>query len=176
MRVRFSGLGGQGVVIAGVIYGHAAMFDGLNVLQNQSYGSTTRGGVTTSDVTIDPGEIHELECPDFDALVALCQEAHDKFRKLLLPGGLLITERSLVDVDAASAAGVRPVAVPAIEAARDQLGRQILANIVTLGALAQLVDAVSDAALRRAIEAHVPKNTVAANLQAFDLGKELARG
>lgn len=176
MRVRFSGLGGQGVVIAGVIYGHAAMFDGLNVLQNQSYGSTTRGGVTTSDVTIDPNEIHELECPDFDAVVALCQEAHDKFRKLLLPGGLLITEKSLVDVDASAAAGVRHVAVPAIDAARDQLGRQILANIVTLGALAQRVDAVSDAALRRAIEAHVPPGTAMINLKAFDLGKELARG
>jgi 2-oxoglutarate ferredoxin oxidoreductase subunit gamma len=174
MRVRFTGLGGQGVVVAGVIYGHAAMFDGLNVLQNQSYGSTTRGGVTTSDVTIDPGEIHELECPDFDVVVALCQEAHDKFRKLVLPGGILITERSLVDVDAASAAGVRHVPVPAIEAARDQLGRQILANIVTLGALAQLVDTVSDAALRRAIEAHVPPGTAAINLKAFDLGKELA--
>ena len=45
MRVRFSGLGGQGVVVSGVIYGHAAVIEGFNVLQSKSYGSTTRGGV-----------------------------------------------------------------------------------------------------------------------------------
>jgi 2-oxoglutarate ferredoxin oxidoreductase subunit gamma len=173
MRVRFSGLGGQGVVISGVIYGHAAMYDGLNVLQNQSYGSTTRGGVTTSDVTIDRDEIHELECPDFDVVIALCQDAYDRFVPLVLPGGVVITERSLVDADPVMSERARHVAIPALETARDQMGRQILANIVVLGALSALVDAVTVPSLEAAIAAHVPEGTTQVNLKAFHLGRSL---
>lgn len=173
MRIRFSGLGGQGVVISGVIYGHAAMYDGLNVLQSQSYGSTTRGGVTTSDVTIDRNTIHELHCPDFDVVISLCQEACDRFAPLVQPGGILLTEGSLVDVEPATADGKRHIVLEAIEAAREQLGRQILANIVMLGALSHVVDTVTETSLLKSIVDHVPKGTEALNRRAFDLGKGL---
>lgn len=173
MRIRFSGLGGQGVVVSGVIYGHAAMLEGRSVLQRQSYGSTTRGGVTTSDVTLGTGEIHELEAPDFDVLVALCQEAHDRFRPLLREGGVLITEAALVEGRAEGAA--RHLSLHAVELAKERLGRQILANIVVLGAICELVPEVGAPALEAAIEAHVPAGTAAINLKAFELGRELAR-
>jgi 2-oxoglutarate ferredoxin oxidoreductase subunit gamma len=174
MRIRFSGLGGQGVVVSGVIYGHAAMYAGHNVLQRQSYGSTTRGGVTTSDVTLQAGEIHELEPEEFDALVALCQEAHDSYRPLLRPGGVLVTEASLVD--ASSDGACRHVSIPAVESARAELGRQILANIVTLGAICELVPDVGEEPLRKAIADNVPEGTAPLNLKAFELGRRLARG
>lgn len=173
MRIRFSGLGGQGVVISGVIYGHAAMFDGMNVLQSQSYGSTTRGGVTTSDVTIDHSEIHELHCPDFDVIIALCQEACDRFAPLLRPKGVLLTEASLVDVSPDAIAGGSHASIGALEAAREQLGRQILANIVILGALSKVDHTVTEASIAKAIDAHVPKGTEALNRRAFELGKTL---
>ena len=173
MTVRFSGLGGQGVVVSGVIFGHAAMFEGFDVLQSQSYGSTTRGGVTTSDVTLEHGPIHELECPEVNVLVALCQEALDRFLPLLAPGGLLVTESSLVEVESASVEPYRHISLPAFDTARKQLGRQILANIVTLGALSTVVEEVSPRSLERAILAHVPPGTEALNRQAFELGREL---
>lgn len=175
MRVRFCGLGGQGIVISGVIYGHAAMLEGFEVLQSQSYGSTTRGGVTTADVTLDQSPIYELECPDVDLLVALCQEASDRFRPLLVEGGVLVTERSLIDVDPAEVSGVRHVEVAALEAAREQLGRQILANIVTLGAVAELVEVIPAETLSRAIAANVPPGTQELNERAFELGRLLCR-
>jgi 2-oxoglutarate ferredoxin oxidoreductase subunit gamma len=170
VRIRFSGLGGQGVVVSGVIYGHAGMLEGHNVLQRQSYGSTTRGGVTTSDVTLAEGEIHELEAPEFDALVALCQEAHDRFRPLLRPGGVLLTERSLVDAQVDP--GIRHFAVPAVERARDGLGRQILANIVIVGAVSAVLPDVGVESLRRAITANVPAGTADLNIRAFELGRD----
>jgi 2-oxoglutarate ferredoxin oxidoreductase subunit gamma len=175
MRVRFSGLGGQGVVVSGVIYGHAGMYEGFEVLQGQSYGSTTRGGVTTSDVTLERGQIHDLECPDFDVLIALCQEAYDRFIPKLVDGGVLITERSLVDVSPEAIERVEHLAVAAIETAREQLGRQILANIVTLGAMSERVEIVPQATVLRAIEQHVPKGTEELNRKAFTLGRELGR-
>jgi 2-oxoglutarate ferredoxin oxidoreductase subunit gamma len=175
MRVRFCGLGGQGVVVSGIIYANAAMVEGFEVLQGQSYGSTTRGGVTTADVTLDRSTIYELECPDFDVIIALCQEANDKFQHLLVEGGTLITEKSLVDVDPDSLGSRKHIAVPALEMAREDLGRQILANIVMLGALSKLVETVPEASLIRAIESNVPKGTEQLNRKAFAMGRKLAQ-
>lgn len=173
MRVRFSGLGGQGVVVSGVIYGHAGMHAGFEVLQGQSYGSTTRGGVTTSDVTLERGQIYDLESPDFDVLIALCQEACDRFLPKLVDGGVLITESSLVDVEPEALERVEHLAVPAIETAREKLGRQILANIVMLGAMSERVDIVPQETVLRAIVEHVPKGTEELNRRAFAVGREL---
>jgi 2-oxoglutarate ferredoxin oxidoreductase subunit gamma len=65
--------------------------------------------------------------------------------------------------------------VAAIETAREQLGRQILANIVTLGAMSERVEIVPQATVLRAIEQHVPKGTEELNRKAFTLGRELGR-
>ena len=41
--IRISGFGGQGIILSGVIVGKAAVFDGFNVVQTQSYGPEARG-------------------------------------------------------------------------------------------------------------------------------------
>lgn len=57
MNVKFSGFGGQGIILAGVIYGHAATLDGKNAVQTQSYGSASRGGACKCDVIISDEQI-----------------------------------------------------------------------------------------------------------------------
>ncbi|MGE5284539.1 MAG: 2-oxoacid:ferredoxin oxidoreductase subunit gamma, partial [Actinomycetota bacterium] len=43
-EIRFSGSGGQGLILAGVIFAEAAtIFDGINAVQSQSYGPEARG-------------------------------------------------------------------------------------------------------------------------------------
>ncbi|MDK2782962.1 MAG: 2-oxoglutarate ferredoxin oxidoreductase subunit gamma, partial [Thermococcaceae archaeon] len=44
MQIRIAGIGGQGVILAGIILGEAAAIEGLNVVQTQDYGSQSRGG------------------------------------------------------------------------------------------------------------------------------------
>ncbi len=75
MKIRFSGFGGQGVILAGVIYGHAATLDGKNAVQTQSYGSASRGGACKCDVIISENDIHELNFPKSNILVSLSQQA-----------------------------------------------------------------------------------------------------
>ena len=75
MNIRFSGFGGQGVILSGVILGWAAILDGKNAIQTQSYGSSARGGACKCDVIIQDGEIHELEPENIDILVSFSQPA-----------------------------------------------------------------------------------------------------
>jgi 2-oxoglutarate ferredoxin oxidoreductase subunit gamma len=50
---RIGGTGGMGVVLAGVLLGHAAVVHGgLNAIQSQSYGSEARGTAAKSEVII----------------------------------------------------------------------------------------------------------------------------
>ena len=52
-EIRIAGTGGMGVVLAGVILGHAAVvYGGLDAIQSQSYGSEARGTAAKSEVII----------------------------------------------------------------------------------------------------------------------------
>ena len=75
LSIRFSGFGGQGIVMSGVIFGEAAVADGLNAIQTQSYGSASRGGASKCDLIISKEEINELESPMIDVLVSMSQSA-----------------------------------------------------------------------------------------------------
>ena len=57
-EIRFAGSGGQGVILAAVVVGEAAaIFEGLNSVQTQSYGPEARGGKSKSEVVISRGSI-----------------------------------------------------------------------------------------------------------------------
>jgi len=77
IEVRICGLGGQGVVLAGQILGRAAVFDGKNVVQTQSYGSEARGSAAKSEIIISDEKIGYPMVRKCDILVAMSQSALD---------------------------------------------------------------------------------------------------
>ena len=96
MNIIFSGFGGQGIVLSGVILGWAAVHDGKNVIQTQSYGSEARGGSCKCDVIIEDTEIFELEPDDIDILVAFSQPAFNKYFPGLRNDGTIFIDKDLV--------------------------------------------------------------------------------
>ena len=96
MNIRFSGFGGQGIVLAGFILGNAAVIDGKNAIQTQSYGSEARGGACRSDVIISKQNINELSPPDIDVLVSMSHSAFEKYFPSLKKNGTLIIDIDLV--------------------------------------------------------------------------------
>jgi 2-oxoglutarate ferredoxin oxidoreductase subunit gamma len=80
VEIRLAGEGGQGMILAGIILAEAAaIYDGKNAVQTQSYGPEARGGASKSEIIIAKGEIDYPEVIDADVLVALSQEACDRF-------------------------------------------------------------------------------------------------
>ncbi len=59
---------------------------------------------------------------------------------------------------------------------RDRIGRPITANLVAVGLIAGLIDAVTVSSLESAVRARVPRGTEDSNLQAFHTGLELSEG
>ncbi len=172
MRVRFCGFGGQGIVLAGYITGNAAVTDGKNAIQNQSYGSESRGGHCKSDVIVDTGEIYELELDECDVLVAMSQAAHDRYIDQLESDGIVIVDSDLV-VPREGQDNLH--AVPFTDIAYQAFNRKIMGNMVMLGYLVGATGIVSEASMRKAIEANVPKGTEEANIKAYKEGLKLGR-
>jgi len=172
-ELRLSGEGGQGMVLAGKILAEAAaIYDEHNATQSQSYGPEARGGACKSDVIIAEGDIDYPKAERIDLLLALTQEALDKYLGELKPGGYLV-----VDADAVSRipdGDWKIVKFPFVRTAREALGKVVVANIVALGLIVRLSKAVTEAAAEQAILARVPKGTEDLNRRAFRTGLEAA--
>jgi len=169
--MRFAGFGGQGVVLIGFIFGKSAMRDGKNSIHTQSYGSASRGGLTTSDVCVSEGEIHDLVFESFDVLVTLTQQSYAKFRPRLTPGGFLFYESDMVEPDPAATeqafgAGVTDIAFK-------KFGRKIMANMIMTGLVNEIAGVVSYDSLVATIRESVPPGTEEKNIAALEEGMRL---
>ena len=184
-EIRLAGEGGQGMILAGIILAEAAaIYDGKQATQTQSYGPEARGGASRSEVVIAEGEIDHPEVLSADVVVALSQEAYKKFAKTVHPGGLLIIDEDRVvipePVDAPPGstlpAGVNLVRIPVVHLAQEMTGKTITANTVALGVLVGLTGVVSKTAIEKAVTARAPKGTEEMNRKALAAGFAAAEG
>jgi 2-oxoglutarate ferredoxin oxidoreductase subunit gamma len=171
VEVRISGLGGQGVVLAGQILGRAAVYDGKNVVQTQSYGAEARGSIAKSEVIISNDKIGFPVVRKCDVLVAMSQEALDTHLKDLKEDGVLIVDSTYVKKIPEKKA--RIFKIPATEHAEKTFGNKIFANMLMLGALTKETSIVSENAMKKAIQDAVAKNIANINAEAYSKGKEL---
>ena len=169
-EVRLAGTGGQGTILAGILLADAAIRDGKNVVQTQSYGPEARGGASRSEVVISSGEIHYPKVIEADITLCMSQEACDRYGQQVREGGLLILDTDHVT----RAPTTRAVRVPMTTLAREAAGREIVANVVGLGVLVGLTGIVSREAMEAAIRERVPRGTEGINLKALAAGFEAA--
>jgi len=171
-EIRFSGFGGQGIILAAVILGRAAaLYDGKNAVQTQVYGPEARGGASMSAVIIDDEPILYPEVSVPDIYVIMSQEGFERY-------GADAPKNSVMLVDPDMVEG-RPECtfheIPATSEARNTLGKVIVANIVMLGALIAATGIVSGAAIEKAVLDSVPKGTEKLNMSALRRGMDLVR-
>lgn len=168
LQFRLSGSGGQGLILAGIILAEAAIGDGKEAVQSQSYGPEARGGSSKSEVIISEKPIHFPKVLGPDFLLAMTQEALNKYAGDLKPEGILVIDSTFVKEVPAVFKNV--YSVPITKMAKEQLGRDLFANIIALGTVAKLTKVVALEALEQAVLARVPKGTEEVNRKALRLG------
>jgi 2-oxoglutarate ferredoxin oxidoreductase subunit gamma len=171
-EVRFSGFGGQGIILAAVILGRAAaIHDGKYAVQTQVYGPEARGGASMSAVVIDDDPILFPEVTAPDIYVIMSQEGFLKYGRFAPESAVMLVDSELVQD--------RPACpyyeIPSTYEAKSTLKKVIVANIVMLGALVATTGVVSEAAIEKAVLDSVPKGTEDLNLRALKLGFDLGR-
>ena len=171
-EIRLAGEGGQGLILAGAILAEAAAtYDGKNAAQTQSYGPEARGGFSGAEVVISDEEIDYPKVTEADVLLAMSQEAHDRYWQNVRSGGIVITDSVLVrHVPLATA-----YRIPITQIAEQVTGRHVTATIVALGLLVGLTGVVSERAIESALLARAPRGTEELNLKALRAGLALAQ-
>jgi len=173
-EVRIAGLGGQGIVTAGVMIGRAAsVFAGKNVTLTQSYGPESRGGASKVEVIVSDEKIDYPKVRKPNLVAVISQEAYRKNITDLDESTILIVDPDLVQEDPANHCR-RIYRVPVTRMA-EQLGRPIVANMVLVGTIIGLTNVLDAASVEKAIAKYVPRGTEQLNLEAFRSGHEFAR-
>jgi 2-oxoglutarate ferredoxin oxidoreductase subunit gamma len=173
-RIVFSGAGGQGVVTAAIILAEAAaIHEGLNAVQTQSYGPEARGGATRSDVVISEEPIRYPKVINPHYLVCLTQEAYNKYSGIIRPGGICLTDNHFVRLH--SKVDARQVELSMYENVMKELGKPIVFNICILGALIAITHLVQADSVIKVLEIKIPPAFLSLNRKALELGLKIGK-
>lgn len=171
-EVCLAGSGGQGLIFAGIVLAEAAgIYGGRQVCQSQVYGIVSRGGQSRSELVISDSEIDFPEVERQDLLVALSQEAYDRFSRRMKPGGAILIDPDLVR--AGSLPDVRTLALPLARLALESAGSKLSANVVALGAVSALTALFPVEDLQQVLRGKGGAR-MENNLQALEIGRAAA--
>ncbi|WP_339138163.1 MAG: 2-oxoacid:acceptor oxidoreductase family protein [Candidatus Electrothrix sp. GW3-4] len=171
-EIGFSGAGGQGIITQAIIFAEAVgVYSGKYVCQTQSYGPEARGGKSKAEVVISTTPIDYPKALGLDLLLAMNQASCDAYFFDLKNDGILVIDKGLVEQSPTS----RVVALPFTSIARKEIGREMTANMISLGAVGVLSGQVDLALLEKAILARVPAGSEKMNATAFWRGVEEAK-
>ena len=174
-EILIAGFGGQGVLFAGQVIAYAAMDTGKEVTWIPSYGPEMRGGTANCTVVIADEEIGSPLVRNPKGVIALNLPSLDKYEPLVVPGGTLVVNASLVNRPV-TREDIRSAAVPANEMA-ESLGDKRLANVIMVGALLVHLPILSIQAVEKALEDHLPerhKKLLPLNFKALEAGAQFA--
>ena len=170
-EIKFSGFGGQGIIMMGMLVGKAAaLYDNRNATLTQSFGPEARGGACSAQMVIssEPVLYPYLTTPDI--LVAMSQEAYTRFEPTLKEDGILLIEQNLVRPHPVEGQR-RQYAIPATRFA-ESFGNRMFTNTVMLGFFCAITKLVPLEALAQALRDTVPGRLVDKNLAALEKGHQ----
>jgi 2-oxoglutarate ferredoxin oxidoreductase subunit gamma len=171
VQIQLSGSGGQGLILAGIILADAAIRDGYHVIQTQSYGPEARGGASVAEVIISSDPVDYPHVEKADILLALTQQSCDKYLPRVSEKALVILDAQMVGTVPKTRATV--LRLPMVQTARNEVGREMVANIVSLGALNSAAGLVTWPSLEEAVKERVPADYFELNRKALAAGRVL---
>jgi len=167
-KIRITGFGGQGVILAGELLAFAAVLDGKEGSAIGSYGSAARGGLTSSEVVISDEFIDAPFAEKADILIAMSQDSYDKHYDSVKQNGIIIVDSGMVSVKDFP----QQYLIPATNIATSELKSPVATNMVILGTLVSITKIVSKNALLDAIKETVSEKFLEINLKGIEIGFE----
>jgi 2-oxoglutarate ferredoxin oxidoreductase subunit gamma len=172
--VLFAGFGGQGLLFSGKVLATAGLIENREVSWLPSYGPEMRGGTANCGVRLSDEPIGSPIVSRPDILVAMNIPSFHKFVNETVPGGMIITDASLVKAHT-DRTDIKLFEVDATKISRDEMLDGI-SNMILIGKLVRESGIVSpdtlEAAVRKCVgekKAHLLEH----NIRAVKLGMNL---
>ena len=161
-----AGFGGQGILFSGKFLAYKAMMEDKEVSWLPSYGPEMRGGTANCSVIISDSPVGSPIVDKPDVLIAMNLPSLDKYEDAVVPGGIIIVDSTLI-ARKVKRTDVKVYYIPATQMASDE-GITTLANMIILGQLIRVCDAVTNENL----EASLKKVVSARRADMLDLNKK----
>jgi 2-oxoglutarate ferredoxin oxidoreductase subunit gamma len=148
-----AGFGGQGVVSVGKILAQSGMMEGMEVSSLPSYGPEMRGGTANVHVIMSDKKIGSPLLNSATALIAMNKMSYTKFQGMVVDGGHIIVDGSLVD-SKHEPDGRSFHSIPATKIASDHQG---YASIILAGKLIAMTNIITPEAFEKALYKVLPE-------------------
>ena len=173
-NIRLSGASGQGLLQAGRILAEAAaIYDDKNAAESCAYGPEARGSAAKVDIIISDDDIEYPKIDKVDCLIALTQEAYERYMNDLRPQGAVIAEAVIETGPKTDNHTLFTAAFADI--ARRICGRMDMVHLIALGFFAAVNDVVGEQSIRQAVLARAPKTCEHLCMRAYEAGLRAAR-
>ncbi len=174
--MRFTGVGGQGVLLAGEIFAAAKIKQGGYGVKTATYTSQVRGGPTVVDIQLSDEAVLYPYANDgeVDLMLSVAQVSYDQFKKGVKEGGDILIDPNLVTPSEEDKKRWRIYEIPVITIAKEEVGNVITQSVVALGAANTFTRAIDDDLLVETMLSKVPPKVHEANKKAFELGRKYA--
>jgi 2-oxoglutarate ferredoxin oxidoreductase subunit gamma len=174
--MRFTGVGGQGVLLAGEIFAAAKIKSGGFGLKTATYTSQVRGGATVVDITLDDEEIYYPYANDgeIDFMLSVADVSYQQFKGGVQEGGTIVVEPNLVHPTEEDRKKWNIVEIPIITIAKEEVGNVITQSVVALAIANTFMNAIDKQTLIDTMLSKVPKKVHEINLMAYGLGEKYA--
>jgi len=189
-NILFSGVGGQGILLASEIMAYALLAAGYDVKKSEVHGMAQRGGSVTAQLRygdkvysplIEPGRADLQMAFEMMEAVRYLPYLHKgstvivNTQKILPPAVATGKTTYPEDVlDHITAHGIKVVLVDAFDLARE-VGEVRTANVVMVGAVSAFLP-MAAAVYEEIISARVPAKFKDVNLKAFAAGRKVSQG
>ena len=175
--MRFTGVGGQGVLLAGEIFAAAKIKLGGYGQKTATYTSQVRGCPTVVDIILDDEEIFYPYANDgeIDFMLSVAQKSYDLFKDGVSEGGTIVIDPYLVKTTQEDRKKWRIIEIPIITIAKEEVGNVITQSVVALAIANTLMNAIDKETLKEVMLSKVPPKVHEANIKAFELGEKYAK-
>ena len=174
--LRFTGVGGQGVLLAGEIMAACKIKNGGNGLKTATYTSQVRGGATVVDITLDDEEIRYPYANEgeIDFMLSVADVSYNQFKSGVKEGGIIVVDPNLVHPTDEDRKKWTIHEIPIITIAKEEVGNVITQSVVALAITNTMTDVLPEQSLIDTMLSKVPEKVHAANKKAYELGKKYA--
>ncbi|HIV49147.1 2-oxoacid:acceptor oxidoreductase family protein [uncultured Helicobacter sp.] len=175
-QLRFTGVGGQGVLLAGEILAEAKIKDHGYGVKAATYTSQVRGGPTKVDILLDSEEIlyPYANEGEIDFMLSTAQVSYNAFKGGVKAGNIIVVEPNLVTPSDEDRKKFRIYEIPIITIAKEEVGNVVTQSVVALAITVTMTKCVNRDLVFDTMLEKVPDKVKDLNKKAFELGEKYA--
>jgi len=175
-QLRFTGVGGQGVLLAGEILAAAKIKNGGYGVKAATYTSQVRGGPTKVDILLSDDEIlyPYANEGEIEFMLSTAQVSYNQFKNGVREGSPVVIEPNLVTPTEEDRQKWDIYEIPLITIAKEEVGNVVTQSVVALAITVTITKCVDRDLVFETMISKVPARFVELNRKAFELGEKYA--